>query len=55
MPVEAELAGSSFGGHFLKVKWIGVNMRMELQIEGQFIVTSPVRSVEIDSSLPGPF
>ncbi len=55
MPVEAELAGSSFGGHFLKVKWIGVNMRMELQIEGQFIVTPPVRSVEIDSSLPGPF
>jgi len=24
-PIEAELAGSSFGGHFLKVKWIGVN------------------------------
>ncbi len=54
-PIEAELAGSTFGGHFLKVKWIGVNMRMELQIGGQVIVTSPVRSVEIDSSVPGPF
>jgi hypothetical protein len=54
-PVEAELAGSSFGGHFLKVKWIGINMRLELQIGGQCIVTSPVRSVEIDSNLPGPF
>ena len=54
-PIEAELAGSSFGGHFLKVKWIGVNMRMELQFGGRVIVTSPVRSVEIDSSLPGPF
>ncbi len=53
--IEAELAGSSFGGHFLKVKWIGVNMRMELQFGGRVIVTSPVRSVEIDSSLPGPF
>lgn len=53
--VEAELVGSSFGGNFLKVRWIGINMRLEVQIGEQFIVTSPVRSVEIDSNLPGPF
>jgi hypothetical protein len=54
-PTAAELSGSSFGGNFLKVKWIGVNMRMEFHIADRCIVTSPVRSAEIDSNLPGPF
>ena len=51
------LLGSSVGGSMLKISWIGVGLRLEIGHEGQRIVTSPVRSLEVedDSSLPGPF
>ena len=55
---EGRLSGSSFGGSFLKMAWLGCGLRMEICSEGhQRIVTSPVRSIEIqkDSCLPGPF
>ena len=54
---EGRLAGSSFGGSFLKMAWLGCGLRMEIYSKGQRIVTSPVRSIEIqqDSCLPGPF
>lgn len=57
MPTKATLCGSSFGGSFLKSRWVGVGMRMEIFGEGRNIVTSPVRSirVETDEALPGPF
>ncbi len=56
-PTEASLCGASFGGSFLKSRWIGVMMRMEVNSGGRNIVTSPVCSVETqnDESLPGPF
>ena len=56
-PAEASLGGSSFGGCMLKMRWIGLGMRMEIYGKDGPIVTSPVRSVqaEDDSSLPGPF
>lgn len=41
----AHLDGSSAGGSFLKVAWIGVGMRMEISAGGQRIVTSPVRTI----------
>jgi hypothetical protein len=41
----ATLDGSSAGGSFLKVAWIGVGLRMEISAGGQRIVTSPVRSI----------
>ena len=41
----ANLDGSSAGGSFLKVAWIGVGLRMEISAGGQRIVTSPVRSI----------
>ncbi|MBM3819570.1 MAG: hypothetical protein FJW14_11240 [Acidimicrobiia bacterium] len=41
----AHLDGSSAGGSFLKVAWIGVGLRMEISAGGQRIVTSPVRSI----------
>lgn len=41
----AHLDGSSAGGSFLKVGWIGVGMRMEISAGGQRIVTSPVRTI----------
>ena len=56
-PVEASLGGSSYGGCMLKTRWIGLGMRMEIHGQDSHIVTSPVRSVQVedDSSLPGPF
>ena len=54
---EAVLFGSSFGGSLLKVRWIGCGMRMEISADDRKIVTSPVRSVEVQESVdvPGPF
>jgi hypothetical protein len=44
-PTEAHLAGSTFGGSFLKLAWIGVGMHLELHAGGQCIITSPVRRI----------
>ena len=45
---DARLDGSSFGGSFLKMGWIGVGLCMEIWARGQRIVTSPVRSISRD-------
>ena len=42
---EGHLQGSSLGGSFLKVAWIGIGLRMEICAGGQRIVTSPVRAI----------
>ena len=54
---EARLAGATMGGSLLKLSWLGCGLRMEVCADGQRIVTSPVRSIEVQSSqdLPGPF
>ena len=44
----AHLDGSSAGGSFLKVAWIGVGMRMEISAGGQRIITSPVRTIRTE-------
>jgi len=41
----ANLDGSSAGGSFLKIAWIGVGMRMEISAGDRRIVTSPVRAI----------
>lgn len=43
---DARLEGSSFGGSFLKVGWIGIGLCMEIWAGGQRIVTSPVRAID---------
>jgi hypothetical protein len=50
--VEAHLAGSTFGGSFLKMHWIGVGLHMEINSNGERIVTSPVRSFRIEQDAP---
>ncbi len=54
---EASFGGSSFEGSCLKLAWFGVGLHMEFHFAGGWIVTSPVRSIEVldATSLPGPF
>ena len=42
---EAHLAGSTLGGSFLKVGWVGCGFCMEFLHEGQRIVTTPAREI----------
>jgi hypothetical protein len=46
--VEADLAGSTLGGGFLKRHWIGGGLHMEIHWRGKRIVTSPVRRFRIE-------
>ena len=50
-----QLNGSSAGGSFLKLAWIGVGLCMEILADGRRIITSPVREIATErqpSSLP---
>ena len=44
---EAKLVGSSLGGGFLKRFGVYVGLRLELNIDGETIVTAPIFSVAI--------
>ena len=46
-PTEVRFAGSGFGGSFLKLGWIGLGLRMEVLWDGQRIVTSRIRAVQV--------
>jgi hypothetical protein len=46
---EARLNGATCGGSALKSGWIGVGSRMDVWVEGRRIVTSPVRSINVES------
>jgi len=48
----ATLEGSSAGGCFLKIAWIGIGLRMEISAGGQRIVTSPVRTITREPRSP---
>lgn len=48
----AHLDGSSAGGSFLKIAWIGVGLRMEISAGEQRIVTSPVRTITTEGHDP---
>jgi hypothetical protein len=41
------LAGSSMGGSFLKLRSVHVGFRVEFNTPGGYIITSPVRAVDI--------
>jgi hypothetical protein len=47
----AKFEGSSAGGSFLKVAWIGIGLRMEISSGGRHIVTSPVRAITRDDGI----
>ena len=44
---ETRLAGSSFGGSFLKLLGIYVGLRMELLANGERIITSPIAAIAV--------
>jgi hypothetical protein len=46
----AHLRGSGFGGHLLKLAWIGAGMRMEFLVDGKRFVTSTVRAITTEGS-----
>jgi hypothetical protein len=43
--VGAVLQGASAGSGLVKTGWIGVGLRMELFVDPQWVMTSPVRSI----------
>ena len=47
-PVEATVSGSTFGGCMLKAGWLGVGLRIEIYVNGQRTVTSPVQSLRVE-------
>jgi hypothetical protein len=47
-PVEATVSGSPLGGCMLKAGWLGVGLRMEIYVNGQRTVTSPVQSLRVE-------
>jgi len=47
-PVEATVSGSTFGGCMIKMGWLGVGLRMEIYVNGQRTVTSPVQSLCVE-------
>jgi hypothetical protein len=49
-PAEATVSGSTFGGCMLKMGWLGVGLRIEICFNGQRIVTSPVKSLDLEHS-----
>jgi hypothetical protein len=53
----ARLSGCSFGGSMLKMAWVGVGLRMEFHWDGEWIITSRVRSIAVqrEASLRRPF
>jgi hypothetical protein len=44
---DVHLAGSSLGGSFLKLTGIYVGLRMELFLNGETIITSPVTAISV--------
>lgn len=46
-PTEVRFTGSGFGGSFLKLGWVGLGLRMEVLWDGQRIITSGVREIQV--------
>jgi hypothetical protein len=47
-PAEAVVDGSTFGGCMIKPGWIGLGLRLEIRVNGQAIITSPVQAIRVE-------
>jgi hypothetical protein len=52
-PTRACLNGSSSGGSCLRLGWMGVGLHLEFHAEERWIVTSRVRSIEVEPPATG--
>lgn len=50
IPFRATLCGSSFGGSMLKLRWIGIGMRLELHSDDGMVVTTSVLKIDIEEA-----
>ena len=48
------LSGSSFGGSCLKLGWVGLGLHMEFLAGEQWVITSHVRSIAVESATGRP-
>ena len=57
VPAEATIVGATAGGSMLKVGWILEGFNLEILHDGQRIVTTAIRSLNLNptDALPGPF
>jgi len=57
VPAEATIVGATAGGSMLKVGWILEGFNLEILHDGQRIVTTAIRRLQLNPSdaLPGPF
>ena len=51
-PTLARFEGASLGSSLLRLGWIGLGLRMEIRVNGQRIVTTPVRTISRPESGP---
>jgi hypothetical protein len=49
---DAHLSGSSLGGSFLKQYGIYVGLRIEFNVQGETIITSPILNISVSSLSP---
>lgn len=47
-PTEAIVSGSNFGGSMLKSGWLGHGLRMEFNVKGYRIATSPIMELRVE-------
>ncbi len=47
-PTEATVVGATFGGCMIKLGWIGIGLRLEINLDGRPILTSPVQSLRVE-------
>ena len=48
------LSGSSFGGSCLKLGWVGLGLHLEFHTGDQWVITSHVRSIAVESATGRP-
>lgn len=51
-PTLARFEGASLGSSLLRLGWIGLGLRMEIRVNGQRIVTTPVRTISRAEAVP---
>ena len=54
-PTEATVMGATMGDYGIELGWICVGLRLEISLDGQPILTSPVQSLRVEHKTGLPF